>query len=123
MPQQVTVIKQNINSQSVVLFYFPEFLQEESATEAVKKWQAIFNDYPNQKFTLVWDCSKMQNYRAGARKIWQQTLVELKDQIDRVYVISPSATIKAGVYLMNSFTSYNFKIISSLRDLPYVKVF
>lgn len=119
MVEPVVVVKQNISSQNVILFDFPPRLTLEQAEQAICRWKEILTHYPNQRFTLIWQCSRMQEYEPTARIAWQQAMKDTLDQTQIVYIVSASPIIKAGAYLMNAFSRFTLKPINSLKDLPF----
>lgn len=102
-----------INNLECLKFTFKGRLTEEDALKAISRWKEMFNSMKDQKIILVWNCIDMTGYEPMARMSWQRTIKELKDQIERIWLITDSAVIKAGANLISIFTSFEIKVVKS----------
>jgi hypothetical protein len=63
--------------------------------------------------TLIWNCQEMTSYDTAARIQWQQTLKDLSDQIETIWLITDSRMIRMGAAVMALFSSLNIKPVDS----------
>ncbi len=105
------------NQKKYLKFTFNEKLTVEDASIAIEKWQSFFNESPNEKIILIWDCLKMTGYDSAARMKWQTALKEMKKQIDSIWLISSSSLIKMGASFMSVFSSYPINVVSSENEI------
>jgi hypothetical protein len=94
-------------------FTFQGKLTEEDATSAIRIWRAAFAARMGKHITLIWNCQEMTGYDTAARTQWQQTLKDLRDQIETIWLISDSRMIRMGAAVMALFSSLNIKPVDS----------
>ena len=102
-----------INGRECLKFTFRCTLTEIDAIDAVSKWKKMFSTRKDEKIVIIWQCKKMVSYEPMARIIWQNTLKELKNQIDTIWLVSDSIIIQAGAKIMAFFTILNLKVVNS----------
>ena len=102
-----------INGRECLKFTFRGTLTEIDAIDAVSKWKKMFSTRKDEKIVIIWQCKKMVSYEPMARIIWQNTLKELKNQIDTIWLVSDSIIIQAGAKIMAFFTILNLKVVNS----------
>lgn len=107
----------DINGIRCLFFTFSGIFRKADADMAVRIWKAMFSDYPDRKFNIVWQCLAMENYEGKARKVWQETMKELKEQISMVWLVTDSVLIQAGAEIMIYFVFYDMKVVKSLDEL------
>ena len=103
-------------------FTFSGKLTEQDAASAIKAWRAAFAARMGEPITLIWDCHEMTGYDTGARTQWQQTLKELGDQIESIWLISSSRMIRMGASVMALFSSLNIKPVESEDAIVFASV-
>lgn len=107
-----------MGGQRCLKFNFGSNLTAELAESLIKDWARHFNDYPNEKFVLIWDCLQMSGYEPGARMKWQKAMKDFTNQIDVVWIIADKNIIILGAKLMNMISKLNLKVVSSLKEIP-----
>ena len=98
-------------------FLFKGLLQEKDALLAIEEWKAYFQSKPMEKIVLIWECQEMKGYDTASRTAWQNTLNELKPQIENIWLITTSKLIKLGAQIMSVFTSLNIKVVESEEQI------
>ena len=102
-----------ISDKECLKFTFQGTLTEINALDAIAQWKEMFSTRKDEKVIIIWQCLKMESYEPMARILWQNTLKELKNQIDTIWLVSDSIIIKAGAKIMSFFTTLNLKIVNS----------
>ncbi len=102
-----------INNLECLKFTFEDTFTEYDALNAISTWKTIFDQIKGKKVILVWHCLKMTGYDPMARVLWQKTIKELKDRIDKIWLITDSAIIQAGATIISIFTSFHIKVVKS----------
>jgi len=93
-------------------FTFSDKLTSLSAEEAVVDWKERFAKQPHEKFTLVWDCSELEDYDSACQELWQEAFQETHQQVERIWIISNSEIVNAEVQLRALFDDFNVKMAS-----------
>jgi hypothetical protein len=102
-----------------LLFTFEGHLTDDSAEEAVIKWKDEFSKRPGLKVFLVWESLEMTGYDKQARIIWQNTILEYKNRIDGIYIITKSKLISAGAHFIGIATGMKVNGVDSFAELEY----
>lgn len=94
-------------------FSFIQKLTKNDAEKAIIEWQTKFEEHQYEKFTLIWNCTRLTEYEPMARIFWQKKLKETENQIERIWLVSDSKMIRAGASLMRLFVKVDLKVVSS----------
>ena len=100
-----------IENNNCLRFSFKGSLEEEDAKNAIIEWKRVFKSNDGEKFILVWDCNQMTGYNPGARIIWQNALIDFKDQITGIWVVSKSTMIRSAAMIISMITKYDIKVV------------
>jgi hypothetical protein len=98
---------------NILKINFEGLLTHKTTLIAIQKWKEIFGQYPEQKFTLIFNSLKMSDYEQPVRLAVQETLILLKKQVASIWVITDSKVVAAGVGLVSMFTSFKIKMVTS----------
>ena len=110
--QESVVIEQTqINDKDCIKFTFQGLFTKEDALMASKEWKEIASS--GKKFIVIFHAKEMAGYEPMARAIWQKMIVELKSQIENIWLITDSKLIAAGAAIMSMFTSFTIKTVNS----------
>jgi len=92
---------------------------EKNAKVAVSKWrEEIFSNIKQgEKVNIICNCSKMTRYDPEARKLWQQTINELKSQIDHLWIISNNKLFKTAAVTMGFLTKFKIRTADSESEI------
>lgn len=95
-------------------------LNEENATKATSEWKEQFSVVlkSGEKANIICNCSKMTGYDTPARKRWQQTISDLKSQIEYLWVVTDSNTIRIAANTMGLLTKFTIKTAKSESEIP-----
>ncbi len=108
-----------ISDEPCLYFIFTGTLTENDAVLAIGKWKKLISEKNHPKLKLVYNCLEMDGYDKRARVIWQNTILELKDQIDEIWVIAKSNLIKIGASVMGTFTKFKIRVVESEQDIKF----
>lgn len=114
-----TIEWKEINGHKCLYFQFGQNFCQQDATDAVQKWQHLFDTAPQEKHIIIWDCLDMKNYDLSSRAIWQRSLKAMKSQIESIWLISHSLAIRRGARLMSLFTSYDIHSVGSENEIEF----
>ena len=98
-------------------FTFNGNFSESDATLAAEEWRELFASSKGEKTTIIWNTLHMEGFESKALSVWQKTLKELKGQIDCIWLVTNSNTIKAGAKLMSVFSGYKIRVASSFEEI------
>lgn len=98
----------------VLRFTFGEHLSEVDAAAAIEDWRACFAEHPDAKVPIVWDAVKMRGYDSGARRMWTETLKELKPRIGPIWLVSESSVIRMGASVMSMLSGLDIHPVRSM---------
>jgi hypothetical protein len=95
-------------------------LSEENAKKATSKWKEEFSIVlkPGEKANIICNCANMSGYDTEARKRWQQTISDLKSQIEYLWVVTDSNTIRIAANTMGLLTKFKIKTAKSESEIP-----
>lgn len=94
-------------------FTFEGIFEVNAAKEAIKKWEEEHDKKKNKKVVLVFNCSAMQDWHPMARTLWQNSIANLKNKIEEIWVVYNSPVIRAGAHMISLFTSSKVQIVKS----------
>ena len=94
-------------------------LSEKNAFEAVSKWKEELstNLESGEKANIICNCLNMTGYDTGARKLWQQTISDLKSQIEYIWIISDNKLFRTAAKTMGLLTKFKIKTANSESDI------
>ena len=110
-----------MNNDEILQFDFCGELTEKDAMEGIKEWKELFAFSREQKLNIIWNCENMTGYENKARIAWQKAIKELKKQIKCIWLITDSKIIRTGAVLMNTFTSFNLRVVKSSEKISTAK--
>jgi hypothetical protein len=102
-----------INSKRFIRLNFEAKLSALQAQEICDKLKKIYKINENNKQTMIFNSLEMQDYEPKARVIFQETLRELKSQIDMIWLISDSKIIVGGAAIMSLLTKIKIQTVKS----------
>ncbi|NOZ45495.1 MAG: hypothetical protein GXO79_01810 [Chlorobi bacterium] len=94
-------------------------LDENIAKKAISKWREefTFNLAADEKVAIICNCLNMTGYETNARKLWQQTINELKSQIDYMWIISTNTMFKTAAKTMGLLIRFKIKTANSESEI------
>lgn len=94
-------------------------LTKKTATKAVTQWKEEFalQLAPDEKAIVICNCIKMSSYDTDARKLWQNTISELKSQIGYFWIITDNKLFKMAAKTMGLVTRFKLLTVSSEDDI------
>ncbi|MBN1783106.1 hypothetical protein JW948_18365 [bacterium] len=92
-------------------FTFHGALKSQNARGAIEKWKTAFQEKNGEKIPLIWDCHHMTGYDTDSRVEWQNTIKDLKKQIDSIWLITDSKLIRVGAQIMTVFTHMDIRVV------------
>ena len=114
---EVRVAWDQFGSKQCLLFTFPEQLDTEAATEAIRIWREARAERPGEKIILVWDCRIMKGYDSQARRDWQAAMGEMKAEIEEVWLVSGSSFVRMGAGLMGRAVNLPIRTANTLHEV------
>lgn len=107
------------NSKLSLRFTIVDKLNKQEALRMCNDWRAFAADNKSEKHVLIIDALAMTDYEPMSRVIFQETINELKAQIEAIWVITNSKLISAGASLMGLFTSFKIKSVTSESQITF----
>jgi len=99
-------------------FTFKGSLSEEVAAGSISSWRSEFSKIKaGEKVDLIWDCLEMSKYSAKAAKMWKETMKELNDKVDCIWLISTNTFIRMGAKTITFLLPINLKVVSSEAEI------
>lgn len=91
------------------------YLSEKIALEITSKWkeEILLNLKKDEEAIIVCNCLKMTGYDSNARKIWQQTISDLKSQIGYIWIITDNKLFRTAAMTMGLLTKFKIRTASS----------
>ena len=113
------VIENRIHSNNEILhFTFKGRFTESDARNAVLQWNDSLRK-GDAKLHHIWDCREMSGYDPMARIEWQKAIKELKNRIEKIWLISDSSLIIAGAMILSTFTTLEIKAVKSEEQVSF----
>jgi hypothetical protein len=103
----------SLNNKECLRFNFNGVLNQKEAIRTCNEWVAISNLDKSKKFVIIFNATKMVDYEPMTRNNFQNTMKELKSQIDQIWVVSNSSLIRGGAAIMGMLTSFTIKAVDS----------
>ena len=107
----------NMKGKDYLKFNFPEFLTKTKAEEMCAELKSISTQGSTQKYSIIFEALKMKDYDPIARITFQKTLKELKDQIEKTWLVTDSKLISTGASVISVFTSLSIKSVHSEEEI------
>lgn len=63
----------------------------------------------NEPVHMIWDALEMTSYDADARRLWQEGLKLVRDEIRAIHLISESAVIHMGAAVVGMFVGFDIR--------------
>ncbi len=114
------IARLTLGTRACLKFTFRGHLTAEDSKRAILEWRQAFQSMAGDSFTLIWDCLLMGGYEHDARSAWTHALVDMKPQIEAVWLITESPIIKMGGKVMGMFTGLNIHIVKSEDEIRRV---
>ena len=105
--------------QPCLKFTFGSELRLEDATAAIDEWRKAFDQLSGHPIVLIWDARELTDYDSAARKAWQKTMKELRNQIDTIWLITQSNIVTMGATVMSIFSSLDIKVVRSEDEIEF----
>jgi hypothetical protein len=103
----------SINNQECLKFNFSGILSQKDASQICNEWKSIAEASKEKKYVIIFNALEMTDYDPLTRTSFQNTMKELKNQIDKVWVISESRLIRGGAAIMSMLTSFPIRAVNS----------
>jgi hypothetical protein len=96
---------------------FHGVLKYELTRAVCSEWKKIALQNTTNQYNKIINARGLSNYEPMARSIFQNTLKELKGNIEKIWLITDSKIITGGASIMNMFTSVPIKVVSSENEI------
>jgi len=106
-----------IAGREFLCFEFKGSFLEAEARVAVNVWRKEFASKPGQKIDIVWHCLEMKTYDSESRRLWQDAIMEMKNQMGDIWLVTRSPFIKIGGNFISMFTRFNVITVSSEDEI------
>ncbi|MTI38387.1 hypothetical protein [Fulvivirga lutimaris] len=118
MANSINISQIKLNDKPFLKFDFPEYLDLKIAEEAISNWKTQLSDFEsNNKVDLIFNCMDMSGFDTEARKIWQNTLKELKPQTGQIWVVCENLFILGAAKTMGILSGYQIKVTRSIEKV------
>jgi hypothetical protein len=101
------------NGKNCLRLTITQKLNKQEAAQMCQEWKAFADSNKPAKHVVIINALDMTDYEPMSRVIFQETINELKTQIESIWVITNSKLISAGAALMGLFTSFKIKSVAS----------
>jgi hypothetical protein len=102
----------SISERDCVKIHFHGKFTKDEAVKASMQWKNFMKQINGDKKPVIFDCKQMTDYDPLARIVWQNTISELKSQIDSIWVVTDSKLIAAGASLLGLFSSLKIHTVN-----------
>lgn len=118
MGNAVEVSQIKINNQLYLKFDFPDYLDANIAETGISNWKNELSQITTQdKTDLIFNCMKMSGFDTEARKMWQNTLKELKPKTGEIWVVCENLFILGAAKTMGILSGYQIKVTRSIEKV------
>lgn len=104
------------NNKEYLQFDFPSHLDEASAANAAKPWNEKMKA-SSSKISLIYNCAKMNGFDTNARRIWQNTMKQYKNQIHVIWLVCDNTFIRGAAKTMGILTGFPIKVTKTMNDI------
>jgi hypothetical protein len=105
----------DIRNKRCLFLSFDKHFSSENAQSVINIIQPMIDEI-NGKFTMVWECSTMVGYDAGAREAWQVFIKKIKPKIESINLVSQNILIRTGAMVIGIFAGIKIVTWVSLDD-------
>jgi hypothetical protein len=102
-----------LNNKECLKLNLNGILNQKDAIQVCSEWKAISELDKTKKFVVILNAKNMVDYGPMTRNSFQNTMKELKSQIDQIWVVSNSNLIRSGAAIMGLLTSFTIKAVDS----------
>jgi hypothetical protein len=102
-----------LNNKECLKLNLNGILNQKDAIRVCSEWKAIAELDKTKKFVVILNAKNMIDYEPMTRNSFQNTMKELKNQIDQIWVVSNSNLIRGGAAIMGLLTSFTIKAVDS----------
>lgn len=115
---QIIISWEQKSGKKYLKFSFKGSLTEEVAGDSIMSWKREFSQVKaGDKVDLIWDCLEMSKYSAKAAKMWKDTMKELNNKVDCIWLISTNTFIRMGAKTIIFLLPINLKVVSSEEEV------
>lgn len=104
-----------VKNQKCLFLSFDGHFSSDHAQHAINNIRKMIGDV-DDKFTMVWECTSMGGYDAGAREYWQVFIKNIKPKIAGIHLVSPNIVIRSGAVVVGIFAGIKITSWASLGD-------
>ena len=104
------------NNKEYLQFDFPSHLSEAIASNAIERWNEKMK-VNNTKVSIIYNCAKMTGFDTSARRIWQDTMKQHKNQIDVIWLVCDNTFIRGAAKTMGLLTGFPIKVTKAMNDI------
>lgn len=105
-----------INDKKIIYFKFEGYFTKSAAETSLNRIAKLVFAEGGRTSPIVWNCLKMKNYEEEARNMCQQMIIENRESIGELYLISDSTVLMAAAEIISFFTENNIKLLTSEED-------
>jgi hypothetical protein len=109
----------SIHDKECIKLNFGSVLNQKDAIRVCNEWKAVSQVDKTKKYVIIFNAKDMIDYEPMTRTSFQNTMKELKDQIDQIWVISESKLIRGGAAIMGMLTSFSIKAVNSEEQIIF----
>jgi hypothetical protein len=103
----------SIHNKECIKLNFGSVLNQKDAVSVCNEWKVLSQADKTKKYVIIFNAKDMIDYEPMTRTSFQNTMKELKDQIDQIWVISESKLIRGGAAIMGMLTAFSIKAVNS----------
>lgn len=94
-------------------FTFDGILIEKEAVSLCNIWRKHCYDRPDARFIIIFNATKMVNYEPQARIVFQRSIKELLDHIEKIWVVTDSKIVLGGASIMSLMVGLPIRAVRS----------
>ncbi|NBW35494.1 MAG: hypothetical protein EBR30_10845 [Cytophagia bacterium] len=98
-------------------FTFDGVLTQKEAIALCNVWRKYCYDQPDIRFIIVFNATKMINYEPQARIIFQKSIKELQDNVEKIWVVTDSKIILGGASIMSLVIGIPIRAVRSEEQI------
>lgn len=114
---EVDIIRDQTLGTNVLIFKFKGEFTQAACERTTTVWKDYFQRNPQDKFTLVWDCTEMTTFDAGAKREWVKYMQILSSRINEIIVVSDKPIIRGAARLILKLFKFENDVFRSMDDL------
>lgn len=101
------------NGKPCLKFIFTNLLTQKHALELCSEWKTIALSDTVKTYTIIFNAKEMVDYEPMARITFQKTISKLKNQIEKIWLVTDSKMISGGAAIMSLLSSFPIKAVDS----------